>query len=75
MQVGDKGLAHLQNLTQLRRLALQGTAMSSTSMLVLAAFTHLQALDIGCTTVDSKGTPPPLLPKPVTGLVACVRCI
>ena len=87
MQVGDKGLSHLTNLVQLRRLALQGTAVTTSSMPVVAGFTDLQALDIARTTVDSKGAPAKAcksssctyqtifynpVPEPVFCLTACI---
>ena len=56
LQVSDKGLSYLEKLTQLKGLALQGTAVTSSSMPIVGRFTDLQALDIAKTTVDSKGT-------------------
>lgn len=57
MQVSDKGLSYLEGLVQLRRLALQGTKVTSSSMPVVGTFSELEALDIAWTTVDSQGVP------------------
>lgn len=57
LQVSDKGVSHLRGLVQLRRLALQGTAISS-SMLVVGGFSELEALDVAWTAVNSQGLYP-----------------
>lgn len=57
LQVSDKGVSHLRELVQLRRLALQGTAISS-SMLVVGGFSELEALDVAWTAVNSQGLYP-----------------
>lgn len=57
MQVSDKGLSCLQGLVRLRRLALQGTGVTSSSMPVVGAIPQLEALDIAWTSVDSHGMP------------------
>lgn len=61
VQVNDKGLSYLKGLVQLRRLALQGTGVTSSSMPVVGTFSELEALDIAWTTVDSQGVPSVLL--------------
>lgn len=48
-------MAHLWGLVQLRRLALQGTGITSSSMHVIGRFSDLQALDVAWTAVDSRG--------------------
>lgn len=55
MQVSDKGMSCLQGLVRLRRLGLQGTGVTSSSMPVLGAFSELEALDIAWTSIDSHG--------------------
>ena len=55
MQVSDKGLLYLEGLVQLRRLALQGTNVTSSSMPVVSTFSELEALDIAWTAVDGTG--------------------
>lgn len=55
VQVSDKGLLYLQGLVQLKKLALQGTYVTSTSMPIIATFSGLQALDMAWTAVDSQG--------------------
>ena len=60
MQVSDRGMSYLQGLLQLRRLAVQGTGVTSSSMPVVGTFSELQALDIAWTAVDSHGMSPVL---------------
>ncbi len=55
MQVSDKGLPYLQGLLKLRRLGLQGTAVTSNSMAVVGGLSALQALDLAWTAVDCQG--------------------
>lgn len=58
LQVCNKGLPYIQGLTQLRKLALQGTGVTSAGMPVIGALTALQDLDLAWTSVDSQGRPP-----------------
>ena len=55
LQVSNKGLVYLQGLQQLRRLGLQGTAVTSAGMPVIGSLSALQALDLAWTAVDSQG--------------------
>ncbi len=55
MQVSDKGLLYLQGLHQLKRLGLQGTAVTGAGMPVVGALSGLQALALAQTSVDSQG--------------------
>ena len=55
VQVSDKGLLYLQGLVQLKKLALQGTHVTSTSMPMVATFSELQVLDVAWTAIDSQG--------------------
>lgn len=55
VQVSDRGLSYLQGLVQLKKLALQGTGVTSTSMPIVGTFSELQALDIAWTAIDSQG--------------------
>ena len=67
MQVSDKGLQYLQGLQQLRRLGLQGTAVTGTGMPIVGALSGLQALALAWTAVDSQGAS--LRPPPSRGLL------
>lgn len=54
-QVSNKGLVYLQGLQQLRKLGLQGTAVTSAGMPLIGSLSALQALDLAWTAVDSQG--------------------
>ena len=54
LQVSDKGMTYLKNLTALRILALGDTRVSSKGIKHLAAMTELEALDLTQTAIDDK---------------------
>jgi hypothetical protein len=56
-QIGDKGLAHLAGLTELRELTLDGTHVSDAGLKHLAKMTDLQKLILSSTKITDAGLP------------------
>lgn len=68
-------MSYLGGLVQLRRLAMQGTGITSGSMPIVGRFSELQALDVAWTAVGSQGECCHWLPGTASSLVKTVTAL